>query len=148
MLGKTEPIKLVLVGLPNAGKSTLLNRLLGFERVLTGPEPALTRDAVVADLEWRGWRFEVTDTAGWLKSSTLQNYDENGGKVAAMTVSQVLIHLYCTSCIQTHYPVYVKHGLQASFVSILWDISNLVSVLSIERTRAPRTRMLSANVSI
>lgn len=91
VLGKTEPIKLVLVGLPNAGKSTLLNRLLGFERALTGPEPALTRDAVMADLQWRGWRFEVTDTAGWLKRATLKNYDQSGGRVAGMTVTQVSI---------------------------------------------------------
>ena len=43
-----RPLKLAIVGRPNAGKSTLLNRLLGEERMITGPEPGLTRDAVAA----------------------------------------------------------------------------------------------------
>lgn len=89
VLGVDTPVKLVLVGLPNAGKSTLLNRLLGFERALVGPEAALTRDAISEPLTWRGTRFEVTDTAGWLQRATLKSYDESGGDVARMTVAQV-----------------------------------------------------------
>lgn len=88
-LGVHTPIKLVLVGLPNAGKSTLINRLLGYERALVGPEAALTRDAITERLEWRGTQFEVTDTAGWLQRAVLKSYDDSGGSVARMTVAQV-----------------------------------------------------------
>eukprot|EP00892_Ulva_mutabilis_P006229 jgi/Ulvmu1/3979/UM182_0007.1 len=88
VLGEDMPIKVVLVGLPNAGKSTLLNRLLGYERALVGPEAALTRDAISEPLTWRGTRFEITDTAGWLQRATLKAYDESGGNVARMTVAQ------------------------------------------------------------
>ena len=59
-----RPLKLAIVGRPNAGKSTLLNRLLGEERMLTGPEPGLTRDAVAVVLADRDGPIELVDTAG------------------------------------------------------------------------------------
>jgi len=57
-------IRIAVVGRPNTGKSTLINRLLGDERLLTGPEPGITRDAIAVDLDWRGQRLRVYDTAG------------------------------------------------------------------------------------
>jgi GTPase len=57
-------IRLAVVGRPNTGKSTLINRLLGEERLLTGPEPGITRDAIAVDLQWHGRRLRVHDTAG------------------------------------------------------------------------------------
>ena len=49
-----RPIRVAVVGRPNAGKSTLINRLLGEERLLTGPEAGITRDAIAVDLDWQG----------------------------------------------------------------------------------------------
>jgi GTP-binding protein len=62
--GDRETIHLTIVGRPNVGKSTLVNRLVGEERVLTGPEAGITRDAI--DVEWsiEGHRVILTDTAG------------------------------------------------------------------------------------
>ncbi|MBX6375551.1 MAG: ribosome biogenesis GTPase Der, partial [Acetobacteraceae bacterium] len=63
-----RPLRLAIVGRPNAGKSTLLNALLGEERMITGPEPGLTRDAVA--VEWTdetGGRVRLVDTAGMRK---------------------------------------------------------------------------------
>ncbi len=57
-------IRLAVVGRPNTGKSTLINRLLGEERLLTGPEPGITRDAIAVELQWRGQRLRIHDTAG------------------------------------------------------------------------------------
>jgi len=57
-------IRLAVVGRPNTGKSTLINRLLGEERLLTGPEPGITRDAIAVDVEWHGQRLRIHDTAG------------------------------------------------------------------------------------
>jgi len=57
-------IRVAVVGRPNAGKSTLVNRLIGEERLLTGPEAGITRDAIAVDLDWRGRRFRFFDTAG------------------------------------------------------------------------------------
>ena len=59
-----KPIRIAVVGRPNSGKSTLINRLLGDERLLTGPEPGITRDAIAVDLDWHGRRVRIHDTAG------------------------------------------------------------------------------------
>ena len=62
--GVEKPIRIAVVGRPNSGKSTLINRLLGDERLLTGPEPGITRDAIAVDLDWHGRRVRIYDTAG------------------------------------------------------------------------------------
>ncbi len=59
-----KPIRIAVVGRPNAGKSTLVNRLIGEERLLTGPEAGITRDAISVDWEWDGQRVRLVDTAG------------------------------------------------------------------------------------
>ena len=59
-----RPIKVAVVGRPNAGKSTLINRLIGEERLLVGPEAGITRDAIAVDIEWHGHAFQLYDTAG------------------------------------------------------------------------------------
>lgn len=63
-LAMTQPCRLVLCGRKNAGKSTLMNRLLFHERVLTGPEPGLTRDPVGEIVALDGYLYELIDTAG------------------------------------------------------------------------------------
>jgi GTP-binding protein len=70
---ETRPLKLAIVGRPNAGKSTLVNRLLGEERMITGPEPGLTRDAVASVFLDRGGRaIELVDTAGLRKRARVE----------------------------------------------------------------------------
>jgi GTP-binding protein len=58
------PLQLAIVGRPNVGKSTLVNRLIGEERLLTGPEAGITRDAIAVDWEWQGRPLRLVDTAG------------------------------------------------------------------------------------
>jgi GTPase len=65
------PIRIAIVGRPNTGKSTLINRLLGEERLLTGPEAGITRDAITVELNWRGRHFRVHDTAGLRRRSRI-----------------------------------------------------------------------------
>jgi GTP-binding protein len=62
--GPARPLHLAIVGRPNVGKSTLVNRLLGQERMLTGPEPGITRDAIAIDWCWQGRAVRLVDTAG------------------------------------------------------------------------------------
>jgi len=66
------PIRVAVVGRPNTGKSTLINRLLGEERLLTGPEAGITRDAIAVDVAWHGRHFRLHDTAGLRRRSRIE----------------------------------------------------------------------------
>lgn len=72
-----KPIKIAIVGRPNAGKSTLMNALLGHDRVITGPEAGLTRDAVAVDWDYDGRKFKLVDTAGLRRKSRVDGVLEN-----------------------------------------------------------------------
>jgi GTPase len=67
----TRPIRVAIVGRPNAGKSTLINHLLGEERLLTSPEAGTTRDSIAVEIEWKGRTFRVFDTAGLRRRSRI-----------------------------------------------------------------------------
>ena len=73
---QARPIPIAIVGRPNSGKSTLTNRLLGEDRMLTGPEPGITRDSVGHAWTWRGRRIELVDTAGLRRTSRVDSRPE------------------------------------------------------------------------
>ena len=91
----TSPLKLAIVGRPNAGKSTLLNRLLGEERMITGPEPGLTRDAVAVRLTAPdGQIIELVDTAGMRKRARIEEDLEKlsvGSTINALKMAEVVV---------------------------------------------------------
>ena len=66
------PIRIAVVGRPNTGKSTLINRLLGEDRLLTGPEAGITRDAIAVDATWRDRRLRIHDTAGLRRRARIE----------------------------------------------------------------------------
>ena len=68
----TRPMKIAIVGRPNAGKSTLINQMVGEERMLTGPEAGITRDSISVDWEWQGRTIKLFDTAGMRKKAKVQ----------------------------------------------------------------------------
>jgi len=68
----TRPIRVAVVGRPNVGKSTLINRLIGEERLLTGPEAGITRDTIAVPLAWKGREFRLFDTAGMRRKSRIE----------------------------------------------------------------------------
>ena len=63
------PVRIAIVGRPNAGKSTLINTLIGQDRLLTGPEAGVTRDSITIDYVWQGRRVQFHDTAGMRKKA-------------------------------------------------------------------------------
>jgi GTP-binding protein len=69
---QAHPIRVAIVGRPNAGKSTLINRLIGQERLLTGPEAGITRDAIAVEHTWQGRKFRIHDTAGLRRRSRVE----------------------------------------------------------------------------
>jgi GTP-binding protein len=72
-VGQAAPVKMAVVGRPNVGKSTLINRLIGSDRLVTGPEPGITRDAVAIDWQFAGRRLRLFDTAGLRRRSRVDD---------------------------------------------------------------------------
>jgi len=69
---KAKPLQIAVVGRPNAGKSTLINQIMGEERLLTGPEAGITRDAISVVMDWEGVPVRIFDTAGMRKKAKVQ----------------------------------------------------------------------------
>jgi GTP-binding protein len=69
---EARPIHLAIIGRPNAGKSTLVNALIGEDRLLVGPEAGITRDSIAIDWTWKGKRYRLIDTAGMRRKAKVQ----------------------------------------------------------------------------
>ncbi|MEG9861408.1 MAG: ribosome biogenesis GTPase Der [Parvularculales bacterium] len=89
-----KPLRMAIIGQPNTGKSTLLNRLLGMERALTGPVAGVTRDTIEIDWEWGGRPVRMFDTAGMRHRPKVADKIENltvGGSLQAMRFAEVVV---------------------------------------------------------
>ncbi|MAY88925.1 MAG: ribosome biogenesis GTPase Der [Pseudooceanicola sp.] len=69
---KSRPLQVAVVGRPNAGKSTLINRIIGEDRLLTGPEAGITRDSISLQIDWQGTPMRLFDTAGMRRKAKVQ----------------------------------------------------------------------------
>ncbi len=93
-LDPEKPIKIAIVGRPNVGKSTLLNTILNEQRVMTGPEAGITRDAIAVDWEYEGRKFKLVDTAGLRRRSKVENVIEKMAtedSMRAIRLAQIVI---------------------------------------------------------
>jgi GTP-binding protein len=91
-----RPLKLAIAGRPNSGKSTLANALLGEERMITGPEAGLTRDAIAAEFTWQGKRVRLFDTAGLRRKARITARPETlavGDALRAIRFAEVVVLL-------------------------------------------------------
>ena len=91
-----RPLRVAIVGRPNAGKSTLVNALLGEDRMITGPEPGLTRDSVSSDFEWKGRTVRLFDTAGLRRKAKITELAEKlsaSDAVRAIRFAEVVVLL-------------------------------------------------------
>ncbi len=68
-----KPLQIAVIGRPNAGKSTLINKIIGEERLLTGPEAGITRDAISVKSVWMGTHTRIFDTAGMRKKARIND---------------------------------------------------------------------------
>ena len=92
--GAARPLKLAIVGRPNAGKSTLVNRLFGAERMITGPEPGLTRDAVAVRIADGAGEIELVDTAGLRRRARVEAALEKmsvSAAIEALKMAEVVV---------------------------------------------------------
>ena len=95
-LAENRPLQIAIVGRPNAGKSTLVNAILGEDRMLTGPEAGITRDAIAVTCDWGGRDFRIFDTAGLRKKAKVQDKVEKlstGDATRAIRFAEVVVVL-------------------------------------------------------
>lgn len=95
-VARQRPLRVAVVGRPNAGKSTLVNALIGEDRMITGPEPGLTRDAVSTDFDWKGRPVRLFDTAGLRRKAKITELAEKlsaSDAVRAIRFAEVVILL-------------------------------------------------------
>jgi GTP-binding protein len=91
---ENKPIRIAIVGRPNAGKSTLVNRLIGEDRLLVGPEAGITRDSISVDWAWEGRPIRLVDTAGLRRRARVQEELEKlstADTIRAITFAEVVI---------------------------------------------------------
>jgi GTPase len=89
-----HPLRIAIVGRPNVGKSTLVNALLGEERMITGPEAGITRDAIASEIEWAGRPLRLFDTAGLRRKARVEGKAEElsvGDTLRAIRFAEVVV---------------------------------------------------------
>lgn len=132
-----KPIQLTIVGRPNVGKSTLVNALLNDERMLTGPEAGVTRDAITNEWEYDGRRINLVDTAGLRKQSKVDNGLEKmsaaATKHAAFMAQVVVLVLDAEGVLDKQDLTIARQVLDEGRALVIavnkWDIANRAEVL-------------------
>jgi GTP-binding protein len=128
--GSEKPLMLAIVGRPNAGKSTLVNRLIGEDRMLTGPEAGITRDAIPVDWEWDGRPVRLVDTAGLRRKARVNEKLEKlstSDTIRAITFAEVVVlvmdatHPFETQDLQIA-DLVEREGRSLVFVLAKWDL--------------------------
>jgi GTP-binding protein len=125
-----KPVMLAIVGRPNAGKSTLINRLIGDDRLLTGPEAGITRDAIPVDWSWEGRPVRLVDTAGLRRKAKINEKLERlstQDTIRAITFAEVVMlvmdatHPFETQDLQIA-DLVEREGRALVFVLAKWDL--------------------------
>ena len=91
-----RPLRIAVVGRPNAGKSTLINTMVGEDRLLTGPEAGITRDSIAIDWDWRGRPIKLWDTAGLRRRARIEDKVEKlaaGDAIRAVKFAEIVVVL-------------------------------------------------------
>ncbi len=125
------PLKLAVVGRPNVGKSSLVNRLLRDERLLTGPEPGLTRDAVQISWSWQGRRIDLVDTAGLrrrarIDDDSIEKLSSKASLAAIRSADVVLLMVDASAPLEKQDLVIANRALDAGRALMIaankWDL--------------------------
>ncbi|MCT4575666.1 MAG: ribosome biogenesis GTPase Der [Alphaproteobacteria bacterium] len=124
-----NPIKLAIVGRPNVGKSTLINTIIGEDRVLTGPEAGITRDSIAVEWEHEGRKLRLVDTAGMRKKSRIKDHLEKASvssSTRAIRLAQIVVLMVDANAILDKQDLLIaKHVIEEGRALILavnkWD---------------------------
>ena len=126
-----KPLRIAIIGRPNAGKSTLVNQLIGEDRLITGPEAGITRDAIPVDWDWEGRPIRLVDTAGLRrKARVIEGLERLSvqDSIRAITFAEVVIlvmdatHPFETQDLQIA-DLVEREGRALVFVLAKWDLA-------------------------
>lgn len=134
---RQRPLQLAIVGRPNVGKSTLVNALLCDERMLTGPEAGITRDAITSEWEWKGRRVNLVDTAGLRRQSkvsdSLEKMSAASTKHAAFMAQVVVLVLDADAVLDKQDLTIARQVIEEGRALVIavnkWDIANRTEAL-------------------
>lgn len=150
------PLRLAIVGRPNVGKSTLVNALIGDERLLTGPEAGVTRDAITVEWEYQGHRIALVDTAGLRRKARINQKLEQlsvGDALRAIQYAEVVaLVLDGGQMLERQDLTIARHVVEEGRALVLvinkWDIvSNKPAAMSALRDRLETSLAQVAGVS-
>ena len=134
------PARIAIVGRPNAGKSTLINTLIGRDRLLTGPEAGVTRDSITVDWNWHGRRVQFHDTAGLRKRAKVTKTLEKmstADTIRAIKFAQVVVLLMDARVALDKQDMQiadlcVREGRALVLAATMWDLVDKKSLLAQE----------------
>jgi GTP-binding protein len=136
--GAPHPLRIAVVGRPNVGKSTLVNTILGEERLITGPEAGITRDAIAVDLERQGRLLRLFDTAGLRRKMRMEGTAEElsvGDTLRAIRFAEVVVLL-----LDAERP-FEKQDLQIADLIFEEGRALVIAVNKWDLVRAPQARL-------
>jgi GTP-binding protein len=151
------PLRLSIVGRPNVGKSTLINALIGDERLLTGPEPGVTRDAITVEWDYEGRRIALVDTAGLRRKARISEKLEKlsvGDSLRAVQYAEVVaLVLDGTQMLERQDLTIARHVIEEGRALVLvinkWDIvADKAAAMAALRDRLQTSLPQVAGVSV
>lgn len=148
-VGYDRPLRISVIGRPNAGKSTLINHILGQDRLLTGPEAGITRDTISVDIKVNDRLIRLSDTAGLRKKSNVQSKIEKlsvANTLHAIQFSEIVIMLMdLENAFEKQDLKIVEHIVQEGRAIVIainkWDLCQDPS-LAAQQLREKATRLL------
>jgi GTP-binding protein len=144
-----KPIRIAIIGRPNAGKSTLINRLIGEDRLLTGPEAGITRDSISVDWEYEGQNIRLVDTAGMRRKARVQEKLEKlsvADTIRAITFAEVVVLVmdkddaFDTQDLQLA-DLVEREGRALVYVAAKWDLEESPQSRLAELTRMAEDKL-------
>ncbi|GGE47014.1 GTPase Der [Agaricicola taiwanensis] len=141
------PLRVAIVGRPNAGKSTLINYLLGEDRLLTGPEAGITRDSISVEWEWRGRPIKLFDTAGMRRKARIHEALEKlsvSDGIRAVKFAEIVVLLFDATIAFEKQDLHIadlcaREGRAVVFALSKWDlVEDRAGAISRHREMADR----------
>jgi GTP-binding protein len=147
---RVKPIRVAIVGRPNAGKSTLVNALLGEDRMITGPEPGLTRDSVSSDFGYKGQAIRLFDTAGLRRKAKITETAEKlsaSDAIRAIRFAEVVVLLIDAERPFEHQDLTIGHMVEEEGRALVLAVNKWDLVAEKQKTLAALRKTVAESLA-